>query len=87
MSEVKRVLRLAGLLVHEGVDIEADEQVRDELVKKLKGLRDQCAAERADWDILIREGGEIDVDVSKIATGGMQVAGKTSIRVSLVEEH
>lgn len=87
MSEVKRTLRLAGLLVHEGIDVDADEQVRDELVKKLKELRDKCAAERDDWDILIREGGEIEVDVSKIATGGMQVAGKTSSRVSLVEEN
>lgn len=87
MRDVKRALRLAGMLVHEGVDINADEEVRDALVKKLKGLRDQCAAERLDWDLLIREGGEIDVDVSKIATGGMQVAGKTSIRVSLVEEN
>lgn len=87
MSDVKRALRLAGMLVHEGVDINADEQVRDELVKKLKELRDKCAAEQSDWDILIREGGEIDVDVSKIATGGMQVAGKTSIRMSLVEEN
>jgi type III restriction enzyme len=87
MSDVKRALRLAGLLVHEGVDIDADEQVRDELVKKLKGLRDKCAAERADWDLLIREGGEIEVDVSRIATGGMQVAGKTSSRVSLVAEN
>jgi type III restriction enzyme len=87
MSDVKRALRLAGLLVHEGVDINADEHTREELVKKLKGLRDKCATERADWDTLIREGGEIHVDVSKIATGGMQIAGKTSIRVSLVEEN
>ena len=87
MSDVKRVLRLAGMLVHEDIDIDVDEQVRDELVKKLKGLRDQCAAERSDWDALIREGGEINVDVSKIATGRMQVAGKTSIRMSLVEEN
>lgn len=87
MSDVKRILRLAGLLVHEGVDIDADEQVRDELVKKLKGMRDKCAAERVDWDTLIREGGEIEVDVSRIATGGMRVEGKTSNRVSLVEEN
>jgi type III restriction enzyme len=87
MGDVKRALRLAGLLVHEGVDIDADEQVRDELVKKLKGLRDKCAAERADWDTLIREGGEIEVDVSRIATGGMKVEGKTSSRVSLAEEN
>lgn len=87
MTDVKRALRLAGLLVHEGVDINADEQVRDELAKKLKELRDKCAAERSDWDTFIREGGEIDVDASKIATGGMQVAGKTSIHVSLVKEN
>lgn len=87
MSDVKRVLRLAGLLVHEGIDVDADEQVRDELVKKLKGLRDKYAAEREDWDTLIREGGEIEVDVSRIATGGMKVTGKTSSRVSLAEEN
>lgn len=87
MSGVKRVLRLAGLLVHEGVDAEADEQARGELVKQLKGLRDRCAAEQADWDTVIREGGEIEVEVSRIATGGMNIAGKTSVRVTLVEEN
>lgn len=87
MSGVKRVLRLAGLLVHEGVDADSDEQTRGELVKQLKGLRDKCAAERADWDTVIREGGEIEVDVSRIATRGMNVAGRTSVRVALVEEN
>jgi type III restriction enzyme len=87
MGDVKRVLRLAGLLVHEGVDADADEHVREELLKKLKALRDKCAAERKDWASLVQEGGEIEVDVSRIATGGMSVAGKTSVRVALVEEN
>jgi len=36
MSDVKRALRLAGLLVHEGVNPYADEQVRDVFLTKLK---------------------------------------------------
>lgn len=87
MGDVKRLLRLAGLLVHEGVDADADEHAREELLKKLKALRDKCAAERKDWTSLVQEGGEIEVDVSRIATGGMSVAGKTSARVALVEEN
>lgn len=87
MGDVKRVLRLAGVLVHEGVHADADEHVREELLKKLKALRDKYAAERKDWASLVQEGGEIEVDVSRIATGGMSVAGKTSARVALVEEN
>jgi type III restriction enzyme len=87
MSDVKRVLRLAGLLVHEGVNADADEDVRETLVKKLKELRDKFAAEQTEWASLVREGGEIEVDVSRIATGGMKVAAKSSMRVALVEEN
>lgn len=87
MSEVKRALRLSGLLVHEGVDMDADEVAREQLNKKLKEIRDKCAFEKPEWDSVIREGGEIEVDVSRVVTGGMRVAGKTSVRVALVEEN
>ena len=40
MSDIKRVLRLANLLVVEGIDIEADERVRGFLTGMLKDLRD-----------------------------------------------
>jgi type III restriction enzyme len=87
MSNVKRVLRLSGLLVHEGIDVDADEELRGQLIKNLKEIRDKCATEKPEWDTVIREGGEIEVDVSRVATGGMKVAGKTSVRVPLVEEN
>ena len=47
MGEVKRVLRLAGMLVHEGVNQDADENVRDVLTKRLRDLRDHYATKRS----------------------------------------
>lgn len=87
MSDVKRALRLSGLLVHEGINIDADESTREVFVKTLKELRDRYATEQPEWGALVREGGEIEVDVSRIATGAMRVAAKTSVRVALVEEN
>lgn len=87
MSDIKRALRLAGLLVHEGVNSDADENTREALIKKVKQLRDGFAAKNAEWDTIVREGGEIEVDISRIATGGMKVTGKTSARLALGEEN
>jgi type III restriction enzyme len=87
MSEVKRALRLSGLLVHEGIDVDADDDAREQLIKKLKVIRDKCASDKPAWDTVIREGGEIEVDVSRVVTGAMKVAGKTSVKVTLVEEN
>ncbi len=87
MSDIKRALRLAGLLVHEGLNADADEQVREAFLKKLKELRDKYAKTVAEWGNVIREGGEIELDITKIAIGGMTVTGTNSARVVLSEEN
>ncbi len=87
MGEVKRALRLAGMLVHEGIDKEADETVRDVFTRKLKELRDAYAGNTSEWASLVREGGEISVDVSLVAIGDMTVAGQREMRMVLSEEN
>lgn len=87
MGEVKRVLRLAGMLVHEGVNQNADEEMRDVLTKKLKELRDTCASKDAEWGNVVRDGGEIEVDVTMVAIGHMNVTDRKGMRMSLSEEN
>jgi type III restriction enzyme len=87
MAEVKRALRLAGLLVHEGVDVEADEQMRDVFLNKLRELRDNYAQNMPDWRMAVREAGEMSVDISQIAVGQMAVAGRHATRLVLSEEN
>lgn len=87
MSDIKRALRLAGLLVHEGLNADADEQMREAFLKKLKELRDKYATTVAEWGNVIREGGEVELDITKIAIGGMTVTGTNSARVLLSEEN
>ena len=87
MSDVKRVLRLAGLLVHEGINSDADEKIRELLIKKLKELRDDFATKDAGWGDIVREGGEIELDITKVATGQMNIIDWKSARMSLSEEN
>ncbi len=48
MSEAKRALRLAGLLMHEGLNQDADEEMREIFLKKLKEMmRLEWLGERA----------------------------------------
>ena len=87
MGDVKRALRLAGMLVHEGVNLDADEQIRDVFLKKLKQLRDDYAAKDAKWGNVVREGGEIEVDITQVAIGQMSVTYTKSARLTLSEEN
>jgi type III restriction enzyme len=87
MGEVKRALRLAGMLVHEGIYKEADEEVRSVLITKLKELRDEYALSDPQWSDFVREGGEIAVDVNMVGIGQMNVIGTTEIRLTLSEEN
>lgn len=87
MSEVKRALRLAGLLVHEGIEAEADERLRERLTKRLNELAERYAAEDAEWAKTVRAGGEIEVDVTSVAVGLMNVAGKRTTRLVLSDEN
>lgn len=87
MSELKRALRLSGLLMHEGIDEGADEKLRQTLVEKLAGLRDGYAKTIADWSQTVREGGEIEVDVTSVAIGTMNVTGRNTTRMDLSAEN
>ncbi len=87
MGDVKRALRLAGMLVHDGINKDADEEMRNILTGKLKELRDVYAARQSEWGSLVREGGEIPVDVSLVATGEMTVTGQKEIRMVLSGEN
>jgi type III restriction enzyme len=87
MGEIKRALRLAGLLVHDGLDEDADERLRTELTDALKRLRDDYSANDPGWDQTVREGGEIDVDVTAVAIGAMSVTGRRTARMVLSAEN
>jgi type III restriction enzyme len=87
MGDVKRALRLAGMLVHEGVNKDADEEMRDIFIKKLKQMRDTHAAKDTEWGNVVREGGEIEVDITQVAIGQMNVTGSKSARITLSEEN
>lgn len=87
MSDVKRALRLAGMLVHDGLNKNADENLREVLTTKLRALRDDFATNDPEWQSSVRQGGEIDVDVTLVAVDHMKVTGKKGIRVILSEEN
>ncbi|NVO12399.1 MAG: DEAD/DEAH box helicase family protein [Rhodoplanes sp.] len=87
MSEIKRALRLAGLLVHDGLDEDADERLRSEFAEALKSLRDDYATSDPGWDRTVREGGEIDVDVTAVEIGAMNVTGHRTARMVLSAEN
>jgi type III restriction enzyme len=87
MSEAKRALRLAGLLMHEGLNQDADEEMRDIFLKKLKELRDKYAKTVAEWSSALRESGEIEVDVTEFATSQMIITGTNTTRLTLSEEN
>lgn len=87
MGEVKRALRLAGLLMHEGLNENADEEMREIFLKKLKELRDKYAKTVSEWGSVLREGGEIEVDALKVVTGQMMITGTTTTRLTLSEEN
>jgi len=87
MSEVKRALRLAGLLMHEGLDDNADDAMRETFLTKLKEIRDVYTNTVIGWGTTLREGGEIEVEALKVVTGKMSIAGSTTTRLMLSEEN
>ena len=87
MTDLKRALRLSGLLMQEGINEDADEQMRLKLTDKLAELRDGYAKKVKDWGNVIREGGEIEVDVTSVAIGPMSVTGHKTTRMLLSEEN
>jgi type III restriction enzyme len=87
MTEVKRALRLAGLLMHEGLNQDADEEMRDIFLKQLRGLRDNYAKAVSNWGSVLREGGEIEVEALKVVTGSMTIHATTNTWLTLSEEN
>lgn len=87
MGDVKRALRLVGMLLHEGIDGAADERLRRRFTDTLRALRDRYAREDATWESLVKEGGEIDVDVTTVAVGLMTVTGRRTTRLTLSPEN
>jgi type III restriction enzyme len=74
-------------LVHEGLNQDADEEMREIFLKKLKELRDKYAKTVAEWSSALREGGEIEVDVTEFATSQMIITGTNTARLTLSEEN
>lgn len=87
MGDIKRALRLAGMLVHEGVNQNADEDLREILTKMLKEQRDAFVAKDPNWSNVVRESGEVEVDVTLVAISQMNVTGRKSIRMALSDEN
>lgn len=87
MTDLKRALRLSGMLMQEGIDKDADEKLRRKLTDKLAALRTGYAKTVKDWGNIVREGGEIEVDVTSVAIGAMNVTGRKTTRMLLSEEN
>ncbi len=87
MTDLKRALRLAGMLMQEGIAENADEQLRLKLTDKLATLRENYSKKVKGWGDVVREGGEIDVDVTSVAIGPMDVTGRKKTRMILSEEN
>lgn len=87
ISDLKRVLRLTGTLMHSGIDVNADHEVRLKLTDKLAQLRDVYRKQVRDWVSMVREGGEIEVDVTTVAVSPMNISGQKTTRIALTEEN
>ncbi len=87
MTDLKRALRLSGMLVQQGIDDDADDQLRLKLTDRLAELRDGYAKRVRGWADIVREGGEIEVDVTSVAIGAMNVTGHKTTRMLLSEEN
>jgi type III restriction enzyme len=87
MTDLKRALRLSGMLMQEGIDEDADEQLRLKLTDRLAELRDRYIKTVNEWGNVVREGGEIEVDVTSVAIGAMNVTGRKTTRMLLSEEN
>lgn len=87
MTDLKRALRLSGMLMQEGIEENADEQLRLKLTDKLKALGEGYSKMVPQWGDVLREGGEIEVDVTSVAIGAMNVTGRKTTRMLLSEEN
>ena len=86
LTDLKRALRLSGMLMQEGIDEDADEQLKLKLTNKLAELRDGYTKTVKGWVEVVHEGSEIEVDVTSVAIGAMNVTGRKTTRMLLSEE-
>lgn len=86
ISEVRHAFHFVRLLVHEGVNSDADEQVSEVLIKRGKQQRENYAVKDAERGTVVRGRGEVDVDIRQVATVQMNVAGRKSARMSFSGE-
>jgi len=87
MAFTKRTLRLAGMLMQEGIAVDADEQLKLKLTDELAKLRDGFAKKNPDWAKTVKDGGEIEVDVTSVAVGSLKVTGRNKTRMVLSQEN
>ena len=87
LTDLKRALRLSSMLTHDGLDVDADEKLRDLLTSQLKVLRDTLAKNEPNWLSMVKEGAVIDVDELSITVGPMHIAGRGTSRMRLSNEN
>ena len=87
LTDLKRALRLTGMLMQEGIDEDADEKLRLELTNRIAQLRDQFSRTVKAWEGLVKRGGEIEVDVTAVSVGSMSVSGHKAARLVLSDEN
>jgi type III restriction enzyme len=75
------------MLMQEGIDEDANEQLRLKLTDKLAELQNNYRKKIPDWGSTVREGGEIEVDVTSVAIGAMNVTGHNTTRMALTPEN
>lgn len=87
LTDLRRALRLTGMLMQEGIDEEADGALRLKLTDKLAELRDGYAKTVKEWEHIVRAGSEIEVDVTSVSIGAMNVTGHKTTRMLLSDEN
>jgi type III restriction enzyme len=87
LTDLKRALRLSSMLTHDGLDPDADENLRALFTSKLKELRDARAKNESEWLSMVKESGEIAVDEISITVGPMHIGGRGSSRMTLSSEN
>ena len=88
MTDLKRALRLAGMLMQEGIEENADEQLTAETHRQTCEPFARATVRKskvgAMWSAKAEQ---IDVDVTSVAIGPMDVTGRKTTRMLLSEEN
>lgn len=89
LSPVKRLLRFTALLtIKDKLDLDAYETARDALVGVLVKHRDKKLVGDSAWGTVVMEGGEIELDISKIDLADLgQARHVRTIRATLTPEN